>query len=83
MTDMMRSVIDEKGGTGHKIRYFYGFKTAAGGKTGTTNSYADAWFIGFTPHIVAGVWVGMDDPSLSLWKNQSGAVAAHLCGRSF
>jgi penicillin-binding protein 1A len=76
MTDMMRSVIDEARGTGRKIRYHYGFKTQAGGKTGTTNSYADAWFIGFTPHIVAGVWVGMDDPSMSLWPRQAGAVAA-------
>ncbi len=76
MTDLMRSVINEPGGTGHKIKYGYGFKPAAAGKTGTTNDYADAWFIGFTPHLVAGVWVGMDDPSLSLWKKQSGAVAA-------
>ncbi|NKB68818.1 MAG: PBP1A family penicillin-binding protein [Candidatus Latescibacteria bacterium] len=76
VTDMMRSVIDEQGGTGNKIRWLYGFKTAAAGKTGTTNSYADAWFIGFTPHIVAGVWVGMDNPGLSLWPRQAGSVAA-------
>ena len=76
MTDLMRSVIDELHGTGRSIRYRYGFKPAAAGKTGTTNNYADAWFIGFTPHLVAGVWVGMDDPSLSLWPKQPGAVAA-------
>lgn len=76
MTDLMRSVTDEPGGTGYKIRTRYGFRPTAAGKTGTTNDYADAWFIGFTPHLVAGVWVGMDDPSLSLWKRQSGAVAA-------
>ena len=76
VTDMLRSVIDEQGGTGNKIRWLYGFKTAAAGKTGTTNSYADAWFIGFTPHIVAGVWVGMDNPGLSLWPRQAGSVAA-------
>ena len=76
MTDLMRSVVDESGGTGHNIRRRYGFKPAAAGKTGTTNDYADAWFIGFTPHLVAGVWVGIDDPSLSLWERQSGAVAA-------
>jgi penicillin-binding protein 1A len=34
----------------------------AGGKTGTTNDYKDAWFIGFTPSLVAGVWVGYDQP---------------------
>ena len=76
MTDLLRSVVDELGGTGHSVRSRYRFQPAAAGKTGTTNGYADAWFIGFTPHLVAGVWVGMDDPSLSLWKNQSGAVAA-------
>ncbi len=76
MTDMMRSVIDEVGGTGHSIRTRYRFSPAAAGKTGTTNDYTDAWFIGFTPHLVAGVWVGIDDPSLRLWPRQAGAVAA-------
>ena len=76
MTDMMRSVIDEPGGTGHSTRFRYGFKAAAAGKTGTTNNYADAWFIGFTPHIAVGVWVGMDDPGLSLWPRQAGSGAA-------
>jgi penicillin-binding protein 1A len=39
-----------------------GFTLPAGGKTGTTNDYKDAWFIGFTPSIVTGVWVGYDQP---------------------
>ena len=76
MTDLMRSVIDEPGGTGHSIRYRYHFNAPAAGKTGTTNDYADAWFIGYTPHIAVGVWVGMDDPSLSLWPKQTGSGAA-------
>lgn len=76
MTDMMRSAIDEVGGTGRAIRTRYRFRPAAGGKTGTTNDYTDAWFIGFTPHLVAGVWVGIDDPSLRLWPRQAGAAAA-------
>ena len=76
LTDMIRSVVDEPGGTGHSIRFRYGFKAAAAGKTGTTNDYADAWFIGFTPHIAVGVWVGMDDPSMSLWPKQTGSQAA-------
>lgn len=76
ITDMMRSVIDEVGGTGQRIRTFYRFKPETAGKTGTTNDYTDAWFLGFTPDIVAGVWVGIDDPSLRLWPRQSGSVAA-------
>jgi penicillin-binding protein 1A len=58
------------------VRATYHLPVAAAGKTGTTNNYADAWFVGFTPNLVAGVWVGMDDPSLRLWPRQSGAVAA-------
>ena len=76
MTDMMRSVLDEPGGTGRRIRTYYRFKPEAAGKTGTTNDYTDAWFIGFTPDLVAGVWVGIDDPSLRLWPRQAGSVAA-------
>ncbi|MEE3234176.1 MAG: PBP1A family penicillin-binding protein [Candidatus Latescibacterota bacterium] len=76
VTDMMRSVMDEIGGTGRGARTRHGFKTAAAGKTGTTNDYTDAWFIGFTPHLVAGVWVGIDNPSLRLWPRQAGSSAA-------
>jgi 1A family penicillin-binding protein len=59
MADMLRGVIDA--GTGYGARQF-GFSLPAGGKTGTTNDYKDAWFIGFTPSIVTGVWVGYDQP---------------------
>ena len=76
VTDMMRSVMDEIGGTGRGARTRYGFTPAAAGKTGTTNDYTDAWFIGFTPHLVAGVWVGIDNPSLRLWPRQAGSSAA-------
>ena len=76
VADMLRSAVDEVGGTGRRIRTFYGFRPQAAGKTGTTNDYTDAWFIGFTPHLVAGVWVGIDDPSLRLWPKQAGSVAA-------
>ncbi|MBM3295269.1 MAG: PBP1A family penicillin-binding protein [Candidatus Aminicenantes bacterium] len=48
---------------------------ALGGKTGTTDRYTDAWFIGFSPSLCAGVWVGHDD-NLPLGHNESGAVAA-------
>lgn len=75
MTDLMRSVMDEVGGTGRGARTRHGFHSPAGGKTGTTNAYADAWFIGFTPHLAAGVWVGMDDPAQTLGR-QPGSRAA-------
>jgi len=76
MTDMMRSVVNEPGGTGYRTLRRHRFsKPQAAGKTGTTNNYADAWFIGFTPHLVAGVWVGIDDPGVSL-AGKGGASAA-------
>ena len=62
-------------GTGASIRSTYGFKRPAGGKTGTTNDYADAWFIGFTPQIVCGVWTGVDE-RLSMGRGVTGSVAA-------
>ena len=46
------------------------------GKTGTTNDFTDAWYIGFTPGLTAGVWVGNDDPRQSLGKKETGAAAA-------
>jgi penicillin-binding protein 1A len=48
----------------------------AGGKTGTTQDFTDAWFVGFTPQITAGVWMGYDDKQISLGKRESGAQAA-------
>jgi penicillin-binding protein 1A len=48
----------------------------SGGKTGTTNDFTDAWYIGFTPQITAGVWVGNDDRRVSLGKKETGARAA-------
>jgi 1A family penicillin-binding protein len=59
MADMLRGVIDA--GTAYGARQM-GFTLPAGGKTGTTNDYKDAWFIGFTPSVVTGVWVGYDQP---------------------
>jgi penicillin-binding protein 1A len=59
LTSMMESVLDI--GTGGSARSVYNFKRPAAGKTGTTQDYADAWFVGFTPQLTAGVWVGFDD----------------------
>ena len=57
IVDMMRGVVDD--GSGRVIRRL-GFDLPAAGKTGTTNSYQDAWFIGFTPTLSTSVWVGFD-----------------------
>ncbi len=59
MTSMLQDVID--GGTAWKARQL-GFKLPAAGKTGTTNEYRDAWFVGYTKSLVSGVWVGYDTP---------------------
>ncbi len=59
MADMLADVVDH--GTGARARQ-EGFLLPAGGKTGTTNDYKDAWFVGFTPSLVAGVWAGFDEP---------------------
>ena len=59
MSTMLADVINA--GTGNRARAL-GFTLPAAGKTGTTNDYNDAWFIGFTPKLVAGVWVGFDQP---------------------
>src|SRR5215470_16127955 len=48
----------------------------AAGKTGTTQDYTDAWFVGFTPQVTSGVWVGFDDKQISLGKKETGARAA-------
>ncbi len=72
--DLMKSVIDK--GTGSSIRWRYKFNSPAAGKTGTTDSKTDAWFVGFTPQITMGVWIGMDNPAVSLGKKQFGSSAA-------
>ena len=62
MISMMRGVVNS--GTGRAIRATYNISADIAGKTGTTNSNADAWFIGCTPNLVVGTWVGGDDPDI-------------------
>lgn len=74
MTDLLKTVVDR--GTGGRVRWMYKFNRPAGGKTGTTQGWTDAWFVGFTPHLAAGVWFGVDDPRVSLGEKQDGSRAA-------
>jgi len=74
MNNMLQDVI--RRGTGYNVRRDYKFYHPAGGKTGTTNDNTNAWFVGFTPELVAGVWVGLDDFKFNLGKGMTGAVAA-------
>lgn len=62
MIYMLKSVVD--GGTGGRIRGRYGLTMPMGGKTGTTQNNSDGWFMGFTPSLVSGVWVGGEDRSI-------------------
>jgi len=71
MTAMLQEVVQF--GTGIEAK---ALKRPAAGKTGTTQDYTDAWFVGFTPQITAGVWVGFDDKQISLGKKETGAKAA-------
>ncbi len=59
MLVMLKGVID--GGTGSRMRYRYNVRCEMGGKTGTTNLNSDGWFMGFTPSLVNGCWVGGED----------------------
>jgi len=78
MTSMMSDVINS--GTAWQARRV-GFTLPAAGKTGTTNDYRDAWFIGFTPHLVAGVWIGYDMPRTIIANGYAGDLAVPLWGR--
>jgi penicillin-binding protein 1A len=76
VTDLMQTVVDY--GTGAGVRQF--FHRPAAGKTGTTQDFGDAWFIGFTPQLVAGVWIGFDDRRVSFtgWYGQGAKAAAPI-----
>jgi penicillin-binding protein 1A len=63
VTDMLRTAIDE--GTGASARGRYNFRRPAAGKTGTTQGFTDAWYVGFTPQLCGGAWVGFDDQRIA------------------
>ncbi len=72
MTYLMRGIVESEGGTAGAASVL-GWPLA--GKTGTTDKYSDAWFLGFSPDLCAGVWVGHDLP-IPLGERQTGAAAA-------
>jgi penicillin-binding protein 1A len=78
MSSMLSDVISS--GTGAAARTA-GFKLPAGGKTGTTDNYADAWFVGYTPHLVTGIWFGLDRPAPIMHDGFAGVVAVPAWGR--
>jgi 1A family penicillin-binding protein len=78
MTTMLADVVNA--GTAWQARRV-GFTLPAAGKTGTTNDYHDAWFVGYTPKIVAGVWLGYDQPRTILANGYAGDLAVPLWGR--
>jgi penicillin-binding protein 1A len=71
MVAMLEDVVNF--GTGMRAR---SLGRPSAGKTGTTNDFTDAWYMGFTPQLTAGVWVGFDDKQVSLGKGETGARAA-------
>jgi penicillin-binding protein 1A len=79
MSSMLADVVSS--GTGTQARAA-GFTLPAGGKTGTTDDYADAWFIGYTPHLLTGVWFGLDQPA-PIMRNGFGGVVAVPAWASF
>ena len=74
MTSLLQTVMDR--GTGGSARWKYKFNRPAAGKTGTTQGWSDAWFVGYTPQIAAGCWYGVDDFRVPLGPGQDGSKAA-------
>lgn len=81
MITLLESVVDS--GTARKLRYEFGLGGDVAGKTGTTQNQADGWFMGFTPRLTIGVWVGSDNPAAhfrSLSRGQASATALPIWG---
>jgi penicillin-binding protein 1A len=81
MVRMLQSVVDS--GTGRRLRYEFGLYNDIAGKTGTTQNQTDGWFMGFTPNLVAGAWVGAELPSVhfrTMHNGQGSSTALPLFG---
>jgi len=84
ITQMLKSVVNE--GTGSTIRSVWGIDSEFAGKTGTTQDQADGWFIGMTPTLVAGAWVGGEDPTIhfhTLGEGAGGHTALPIVGQFY
>ncbi len=82
LVKMMRSVVDS--GTAKRLRYQYHLYNQIAGKTGTTQKHSDGWFVGFTPNLAAGVWVGGESPQIrfrSMSLGQGANTALPIWGR--
>ncbi len=82
MIQLLKSVIQQ--GTGGSIRYAYGINSDFAGKTGTTQNSADGWFVGFSPNIVVGTWVGAESQIVRFRESNYGQgsyLALPVCGR--
>ncbi len=84
MVQMMEGVVN--GGTGSRLRFRFGLTGEMAGKTGTTNDYVDGWYIGYTPQLLAGAWVGNDNEFLhfnSMALGQGANMALPIWGYFF
>ena len=84
MIQLMRGVVD--GGTGSRLRFRFKLTNQIAGKTGTTQHNADGWFMGLTPDLVAGVWVGGEDRSIhfdSMEEGQGASMALPIWAKFF
>jgi len=72
MLSLLETVANRGTGVGARTRF--GFHEPAGGKTGTTTGFTDAWYVGFTTRLSTAVWVGMDSPSISLGPGMAGSA---------
>jgi penicillin-binding protein 1A len=74
ITSLLQGVVNR--GTASALRWRYHLKMPLAGKTGTTNQFTDAWFVGYTPQLVTGLWIGMDNPAFKLGRGQYGGKVA-------
>lgn len=74
MIELLKGVVE--GGTAGRLRYRYNIESEIGGKTGTTNNNSDAWFMGITPQLVSGCWVGGEDRDIHFSSTSTGQGAA-------